>query len=132
MSLLLPALLMSGWGSVVAAAFCAHDGGQPSAMAKNHACCRAKLQQQREHCGADSSTSSAHEAMAMDEMALMSPAADETKGAAVALSRLDDICLHCVSRSNFPTTFAVPREPEQKQRDLNIALPRAKIGRAHV
>lgn len=62
----------------------------------------------------------------MNEMEAMSPAADESTGAAVALSQSDGACLHCLSRSGLPPTFAITREPEQKRRDLNISTPLVK------
>jgi hypothetical protein len=127
---LLLTLLTGGWGGVVAAAFCAHDAKheQPAAMAENHDCCRVELEHSPEHCAAaaDSSSSASHEAMAIDETEAMPFVVKErAQNAAAALGQFDEACLHCVSRGGLPTTFIVAREPEQKRRDANVALPPA-------
>lgn len=123
---LLLTLLTGGWGSVISAAFCAHDAEQPAAMAEGHDCCRVQLGQPPEHCSAASapSATASHEAMAMDEMEAMPPAGTERdQHAAVAPGQPTEACLHCVSRGGLPATFIVAREPEQKKRDANVALP---------
>jgi hypothetical protein len=115
------ALLMSGWGGVLAAAFCAHDAGQPNAMAEDHECCRAKLEGvEQEHCALESSKHSSHEAMTTDEMEAMSPVAEQaTPDSGFAFKQNDTTCLHCVSRNGLPTTVIVTREAEQKKRDAH-------------
>jgi hypothetical protein len=121
---ILLALSLSGWGGVVAAAFCAHDAARSSLMAEDHACCHAKLEPQTPHCNA-ASESPSHEAMTMSEMEAMPPVVEQAAGVAaeVWLGQAADVCSHCVSRSGLPTPFAIVREPEQKRRDAQIAAP---------
>jgi hypothetical protein len=122
--ILLLALLTGGWGSVLAAALCVHDASaQPLAVAEDHACCRARLEQPPEHCAAEESAHAAHEAMATDEMAAMpGPAAEQSAGVAVALGRNAGACLHCASHNGLPRSFAAAREPEQKKRHASAAV----------
>lgn len=124
---LLLTLLTGGWGSVISAAFCAHDAEQPAATAEGHDCCRVQLGQPPEHCAAAASSATAsHEAMQMDEMEAMPPAITERdQHAAVAHGQPTGACVHCVSRGGLPATFILAREPEQKRRDANVALPPA-------
>ncbi|HEX8494900.1 MAG TPA: hypothetical protein VF658_18810 [Pyrinomonadaceae bacterium] len=125
-TLLLATLLTGGWGGVIAAAFCVHDAEQPhsSAMAEDHDCCRAKLEQTPEHCSAaDSSAPTSHEAMAMDEMVAMPAVAVRAAHVTVAPIQPTGACLHCVSRGGLPTTLVLAREPEQKKREANLAPP---------
>lgn len=127
-TLLLLTLSTGGWGSVIAAAFCVHHAQQPKAMAEDHDCCRAKLEQPSEHCAAAASNAFAHashEAMAMDEMEAMPTVAERGAQVAVAPRQPTGACLHCVSRGGLPTAFVVAREPEQKKREANLAPPPA-------
>lgn len=126
------ALLMSGWGGVLAAAFCTHDAGRPAAMAEDHDCCRASLeseQDEHQHCAVEASAHSSHEAMAMDETDASSmPAEGTTANAVASFAQNDTACLHCVSRNGLPTTVIVAREPEQKKRDASgFALAARKL-----
>lgn len=127
LGLLSLALLVSGWGRVLAAAFCAHDAGQPQAMAEDHDCCRAKLEQsQEEHCAVKSSAHSSHEAMTTneDEMEAISPVTEQAAtDSGVAFRQNDTTCLHCVSRNGLPTTVIITRELEQKKRDAGGFAP---------
>jgi hypothetical protein len=123
--LLLLALSWSGWSGVLAAAFCAHDGAQSSTTTEDHDCCRAKLDGPTEHCGAVAPSSSTHEASAAKQM---HTAALKTEPAAnsaseIALRQATQICFHCASNSGLPSSFVVPREPEQKKRAANFAAP---------
>lgn len=124
-SLMLLALLTSGWGGVLAAAFCVHDAVPPATMAADHACCRARLEQQREHCLAATSEHTSHEAMAMDEMEATPTVAERESGFAVAFSQPAEACLHCASRSSLPTTFVIASQPGQKQRNTGLIAPPA-------
>jgi hypothetical protein len=122
------ALSMSGWGGALAAALCAHDAAQPSAMMmEDHDCCRAKLEPETEHCAAARPAPSTHEEMAMSEMAEAAPTATGQAHATVAAVELAlkeaALCLHCTSRNGLPTTLVVTREPEQKKREASIAAP---------
>jgi hypothetical protein len=128
--ILLSALLLGGWGGVIAAAFCAHDAGARSMMAEEHDCCRAQLEKAQPHCGANAppSSSSSHEEMTMDEMEAMpvaSAAAAQplTAAVVVALDQLGAACQHCVSRRELPATFLSAQAAEQKRRDANHATP---------
>ncbi len=123
--LLLLALTLSGWGGVLAAAFCAHDASQPSLMEDDHDCCRAQLDEQTAHCAAAQPAPSAHEAMLASETA--EPATLTTKQAITvdetALGQATQICFHCLSRGGLPATFVLPREPEQKKRTASTPAP---------
>ena len=126
-ALLLLTLSTGGWGGVIAATFCSHDAEQQAtAMAEDHDCCIAKLEQSSKHChAADASAHASHEAMAMDEMEATPAVAEHAVHVAVAPGQSTYACLHCVSRGSLPTTFVLVREPEQKKREANIAPPPA-------
>ncbi|HEY0386358.1 MAG TPA: hypothetical protein VGC64_10120 [Pyrinomonadaceae bacterium] len=119
--LLLLSLLLSGWSSVWAAAFCPRASGQPSAqMAEPDACCRARLEQQREHCGG---AAAADEAMAMDEMQPSPPVVEQWDAATYpALWQATETCTHCISHSEPASTFVATRVPEQKRRAMGLLL----------
>jgi hypothetical protein len=123
--LLLLALSSSGWGGVLAAAFCAHDAAKPSVMTEDHDCCRAKLDEQTQHCGAAKAAPSAHEAMAMSETETATLHAKQATDAAAepALGQATPTCFHCMSRGGLPTTFVLMRETEQKKRDAAQPAP---------
>ena len=110
---------------MLAAAFCVHDAGQMAAMAADHACCRARLEQQHEHCVAAASEKMSHEAMAMDEMEATPLVAERESEFAVAFSQPAEACLHCASRSSLPTTFVIASQPGQRQRSAGLIAPPA-------
>lgn len=129
--LLLSSFLASGWGTVLAAAFCQHQAAGETLAADEHECCHAQLKERLEpaegHCGAEASEPSMHEAMAsaeaVEDRAAAPSSADEAEAAAVAIvNQQAGACLHCVGRLG-PQSFVVVRAPEQKKQDDGHAVP---------
>lgn len=115
---------MSGWGGVLAAAFCAHAAATPSLMAEDHDCCRQKSDGQTEHCESASPADASHETMAMSETESAPPVTEEAEDSReTALNQAEKICLHCMSRSGPPQTFIVTRETEQQKRGASVTGP---------
>jgi hypothetical protein len=114
-------LFVSGWGNVLAAAFCPHEGRQtracPSKEATHH----------------DHGMNSSHEAMTMGEMegmgiqtsAMPNDAAPATGSQARVADQPMDDCAHCVSHSRFPTVPSVTGVVDQSKRGEDMAAPPA-------
>jgi hypothetical protein len=113
------ALLVSGWGSMLAAALCPHAGATlPQAtLAEDHSGCHAKTEQAKEH-HSGSPGSSRDEAM-HDMKARQMPALrlhrDKSNIAALALPA--GTCTHCVSQNELPSTPASARALTLQKRD---------------
>lgn len=99
------ALLVGGWGSVVAAAFCPHMAAN-QAQAEDHSCCLAK----REGVGANHSSSHHH----------ATHGAKKKQASAASHLHHDSVagtCEHCVGQNEFPATTASARELTSQKRD---------------
>jgi hypothetical protein len=109
LGIFLLALLVSGSGSVLAAALCPHAGSSQSqaAAAEDHACCRAKLEkteaprrhshsshQEKAHCTKTSSASASH----------------NHGGGGAVFKQATEACAHCIGRNELPATPASVRE----------------------
>ncbi|HEX8138654.1 MAG TPA: hypothetical protein VF544_13895 [Pyrinomonadaceae bacterium] len=113
---LLCALCLSGWGGVLAAAFCPHASASARAAASveagqemddDHACCHADARDaQEEHC-----SNSSHEAM------VETKARPATERHSQALAPSEDSCSHCIGRSSLPVRPAKASEPSQHRHD---------------
>ena len=113
------ALLVSGWGSVIAAALCPHAGmSQPAAMAEDHSCCLAKLEQAGEH------HKGAHQHEAAHGAKTVPVAAHHLHGsnAAVALGQPQGTCAHCIGQNELPAAPASVRELTLQKRAASKAV----------
>jgi hypothetical protein len=120
--LLLCALMLGGWGSVLAAALCPHAARAEAVasvpesmkMDDDHACCRMKMEDAGEHCSGQS-----HEAMPATE-------AESHKVDAQALALpVEPSCSHCISHNSLPTAPVKACERAQKRPDATRLAPRA-------
>lgn len=103
------ALLVSGWGSMLAAALCPHAGANlPQAvLADEHSGCHAKNEQTEEHHSGSRSSSRNREdrhGMKAGQMAALRLHGDKSKIAALTLPA--GTCTHCVGQNELPSTPA--------------------------
>ena len=106
------ALLVSGWGSMLAAAFCPHARTiQPQAVAGSHSDCHAKTEKAAAH------HSGSHQEAINGANMMPRPAPERNDGLRVALSQPAGTCTHCVGRSELPATAARVCAPSLQQRD---------------
>jgi hypothetical protein len=113
------ALLVSGWGSMLAAALCPHAGANllPQAvMAEEHSACHTKTEQAEEH-HSDSRRSSVEAAhgTAAKQMPALRLHADKSNIAALTLPA--GACTHCVGQNDLPSTPASVQELTLQKRD---------------
>jgi hypothetical protein len=114
------ALLMSGRGSLIAAAHCPHAGmSQPEAIAEDHSCCLAKLVQAGEH--------SHHEAAHGAKTVPVAAHHLHGSNAAVALGQPHSTCAHCISQNELPNTPASARELILQKRAAGKAIGHAAV-----
>jgi len=125
--IILLALLLGGWGGVIAATLCPHAGASASPpMAEDHACCRAKS----EHAGLHHSTS--HHGAAHGAKPGRMPAAHQLQGRA-ALGQPRGACAHCMGQRDLPATIVGARElTSVKRGDGEMVAPMAKLEAAPV
>jgi hypothetical protein len=109
-SLLLCALALSGWGSVLAAALCPHGMrasahiSKPAGMGE-HATCHAESNKAVAHHAA-----SKHEAIAEE-------AVPQTKDSSRTVATPSQSCSHCISHSNLPAAPVNWRESQTSGRE---------------
>jgi hypothetical protein len=121
-SLLLCALALSGWGSVLAAALCPH-GMKASAQlstpagAGEHATCHAESNKAVAHHPAPQ-----HDAIA----GTVAEAAPQTKEGSRTLATPSQSCRHCISHSNLPNAPVNPRESRPNTRETNRTAAEVK------
>ncbi|HEX8143751.1 MAG TPA: hypothetical protein VF553_14215 [Pyrinomonadaceae bacterium] len=116
--ILLCALTLSGWGSVLASALCPHmarasavaHAAAAEGMDDDHDCCPAKRAETQKHCS-DSSHEAAGE---MEEM-------HGSKAEPQLLAQPSEPCSHCVSHSSLPPTPVSPRESHQSSSEVKHA-----------
>jgi hypothetical protein len=117
--LCLLALLVSGWGSMLAAAFCPHAGATlPQAvLAEEQSGCHAKSEQtEDQHSGSrQSSSSEAMHGMKAGQMPALRLHVDKSNVAALTLPA--GTCTHCVSHNETPPTPASARGLTLQKRD---------------
>jgi len=116
-SLLLCALALSGWGSVLAAALCPHGMKAPAQLSTptvtdEHATCHAESNKTAPHHSAPK-----HEAIA----GTAAEAVPQTKDEARTLTTPAHSCWHCISHSNLPSAPVNPRESQPNARETNQA-----------
>lgn len=121
-SLLLCALALSGWGSVLAAVLCPHGMKASAQISKpadtgEHATCHAESNKAAAH-------HSAPKHKAIDGMA--AEAVPQTKEASRTLATPSQSCSHCISHSNLPGASLNPREAQPNGRETNHTAAEAK------
>lgn len=109
------ALLVGGWGSVFAAAFCPH---MAATAAEDHSCCLAKIESAGEH------HSNNHQATHGAKTEQTS-AACHLHGDAAALSPVAATCAHCVGQNELPATPASVRELTLQKRGAGKMIGQA-------
>jgi hypothetical protein len=118
------ALLVSNWGSVVAAALCPHAGmSQAIEMAEDHSCCRAKLEKAEEH-HQGAHQESAHGAKAKQTSAIH---LHSSNGNNTALDQPAGACTHCVGQDELPFTHTSVRELTLQKRDAGKMVKQAVV-----
>jgi hypothetical protein len=121
--LLLCALALSGWGSVLAAALCPHGMkasvpiSTPTGTGE-HATCHAESNKAAAHHSAPQ-----HEAIA----GMATEAAPQTKEASRTLETPSQSCWHCISHSNLPAAPVSPRESQSNTRETNQTAAEDKV-----
>jgi hypothetical protein len=123
--LLLCALMLSGWGGLLGAAFCPHAAARAGAvasvaesmsMADDHACCHADAKGSDKHC-----SNSSHGAM--DGM----EATPATEPSPQALAPPAASCSHCIGHSSLPAAPTKAGEATQHRPDAHrLALKEVK------
>jgi hypothetical protein len=118
------ALLVSNWGSVIAAALCPHAGmSQSVEMAEDHSCCRAKLEKAEEHHkGAHQEAAHGTKAKPTSNIHL-----HDSSSSNIALGQPAGACAHCVGQSELPYTHATVRELTLQKRDAGKMVKRTVI-----
>ena len=109
------ALLVSGWGSMLAATLCPHAGAnQSQAVTEEHSDCHAKTEQAGEHhSGSRSSRSEAtHDAKATPVTARRLHGEN-----VAAFTTPSGTCTHCVGQNELPATPASVQELTLQKRD---------------
>ncbi len=97
------ALLVSGWGSMLAAALCPHAGAnQPQAVMEEHSACHTKTEQPVEHHSGSRSSEAMHHATTMPKPALRLHGDSNDNAAALTLPA--GTCTHCVEQNKLPAT----------------------------
>lgn len=114
-SLLLCALALSGWGSVLAAALCPHGMRASTPVSTPtgkgaHATCHAESNKTAAHHSAPK-----HEAIA----GTATEAAPQTKEESRTLATPLHSCWHCISHGNLPVAPVNPRESQPNGRETN-------------
>jgi hypothetical protein len=104
--IILLALLVSGWGSVLAVALCPHAGmNQALPVTEDHSCHSTKL----ETTSADHQQAAHHEA-ALDLKVKPVAVPQLHSGGHAAIGKPSGNCAHCVGQSEFPAAPASVRE----------------------
>lgn len=120
---LLCALVLSGWGSVLAAALCPHAASRAAAASveagvgvdDDHACCHADAEGAGEHC-----SGSKHEATGESKAThAHGQRAQATKPLRQALAPSESSCSHCVGHSSLPVAPARFGEPSRPKHDAH-------------
>lgn len=111
--IILLALLVSGWGSTLAAALCPHAGiNQALPMAEDHSCHSLKI----ETTAAPEPHQGEHH-QARHELKVKPAAMSHQDGGQTALGQPAGACGHCVSQSELPIAPASMRELTLQKRD---------------
>ena len=102
-SIILLTLLVSGWGSVLAATLCPHAGAnQPQATLESHSACHTKTEQAAEHhSGSRAGSEAMHHAKTMPKPELRFHGSSNN---AAALTLPAGTCTHCVEQNKLPAT----------------------------
>lgn len=129
------ALLVSGWGSMLAATLCPHAGADLSqaVLAEEHSSCHAQTEQTQEHHSTSLTNSSEamHDAMPMPALRL-----HDDKSNIAALTLPAGACTHCISQNELPSTPASAQALTLQKRDAGkiveqtatpISLPAVSI-----
>ena len=114
------ALLASGWGSVLAATMCPHEGCMTAVAAKRHSASQAEgLSSQKGHCSGSTEQpkNQSHEEAA--------PASAElpTKKRFDAPHQPTSDCFHCMGAPALPVRSSDESVPSQTHHDAGVASP---------
>lgn len=118
--LTLLALLVSGWGSMLAATLCPHAGtSQTQAVAEDHSACHAKIEKTKEHHSNSSGSEALHTAKTKLTPVLRLHGGNNT----ASFVQPAESCTHCVSQNELPATPAASvQELALQKRDAGKAV----------
>ncbi|HYY59422.1 MAG TPA: hypothetical protein VE842_18995 [Pyrinomonadaceae bacterium] len=113
-AVLLCALILSGWGGVLAAVLCPHAAQMAAAplKTKGHASCHAKAD-----ASDDESPAAAASHKSMDDMEASSRTKEESRDAA---ARSTESCRHCISHRSLPTEPVKARDAQPGRGDTGV------------